>query len=91
MFDLTRKRILITGGNGFLGSHIINELKNMGAREIISPSSKECDLRKEDHVISLLKNEQPEIVIHCAAAVGGIGANRDNPGSFFYENLIISP
>ena len=48
-----------------------------------------CDLRKEENIISLLKDEQPNVVIHCAAAVGGIGANRDNPGSFFYENLIM--
>lgn len=89
MLDLTRKRILVTGGNGFLGSHIIKELRNVGVSEIISPSSKACDLRKEENIISLLKDEQPNVVIHCAAAVGGIGANRDNPGSFFYENLIM--
>ena len=89
MLDLTRKRILVTGGNGFLGSHIIKELRNVGVSEIISPSSKACDLRKEENIISLLKDEQPNVVIHCAAAVRGIGANRDNPGSFFYENLIM--
>ncbi|MFR3752828.1 MAG: NAD-dependent epimerase/dehydratase family protein [Enterocloster sp.] len=51
------------------------------------PLVKRADLRKEENIISLLKDEQPNVVIHCAAAVGGIGANRDNPGSFFYEKL----
>ena len=85
MLDLTRKRILVTGGNGFLGSHIIKELRNVGVSEIISPSSKACDLRKEENIISLLKDEQPNVVIHCAAAVGGIGANRDIRVVFFMK------
>jgi GDP-L-fucose synthase len=83
------KKILLTGGNGFLGSFISNNLKKKGVTDenLIIPSSKECDLRKWENCVKSVKNV--DIVIHLAAKVGGIGFNMENPGSLFYDNLIM--
>src|SRR5216684_4023447 len=82
-------RILVTGGAGFLGSFLLDELARAGYRNVIAPRSSEYDLRKPQAIASLMREARPEIVIHLAAVVGGIGANRENPGRFFYENLIM--
>ena len=80
------KRIVVTGGCGFLGRHLVNQLQNKKC--YIHPVSHEvCDLRERENVYSLYKNHRPDIVIHLAAAVGGIGANQANPGRFAYDNL----
>jgi GDP-L-fucose synthase len=87
--DLTSKRILITGGGGFLGSHIVERLRRQGCRQVSAPRRKEFDLTRAADVEGLFESLRPEIVIHAAASVGGIGANRENPGRFFYENAIM--
>ncbi len=84
-----KKRFLITGGAGFLGSHVVEKLKEKGCAEIFIPGSKDYDLVKMEEVIRVYKDAKPDIVIHLAAKVGGIGANRANPGKFFYDNLMM--
>ena len=83
------KKILVTGGSGFLGFHVIHELKKRGYKNIIAPRSSEYDLRNQNQLENLFSSQLPEIVIHLAAVVGGIGANQKNPGSFFYDNAIM--
>src|SRR5690349_16057612 len=82
-------RFLVTGGAGFLGQSVVEGLSRRGAASIVSPRSHEYDLRRETHVARLFSDHRPDVVIHLAAVVGGIGANRANPGRFFYENLIM--
>lgn len=83
------KRILVTGGAGFLGSAVINQLRSSGYRNIIVPRSRNYDLREQAMVVKLYKDAKPDVVIHLAAVVGGIGANRANPGRFFYDNAVM--
>jgi len=83
------KRILITGGTGFLGRHLVNKIKQMGATHLFYPSSSDYDLVDNQQVIKMYKDLSPQIVIHLAALVGGIGANRANPGKFLYNNLMM--
>ena len=85
-FDWTNKRVLLTGGAGFLGSFVAERLAKAGCREVFIPRSREFNLTKESAVVEVYKASRPDIVLHLAASVGGIGANRDNPGKFFYEN-----
>jgi GDP-L-fucose synthase len=80
---------MVTGGGGFLGRRVVAGLKRTGATEIFIPRSKDYDLRSRDGIARALRVGRPELVIHLAAVVGGIGANRENPGRFFYENAII--
>lgn len=87
--DLKNKRILVTGGSGFLGSFVVSKLKERGCKEIFVPRSKDYDLVQMEAVKRLYRDAKPDIVIHLAARVGGIGANRENPGKFFYENLMM--
>ena len=83
------KRILITGGTGFLGRHLVNKIKSLGATELFYPSSNDYDLVDNQQVIKMYNDLSPQIVIHLAALVGGIGANRANPGKFLYDNLMM--
>jgi len=85
----SNKRILVTGGSGFLGSFVVEKLKERGCKEIFVPRSKEYDLVEMEAVKRLYRDSRPDIVIHLAAKVGGIGANRANPGKFFYDNLMM--
>ena len=84
-----RKRIVVTGGGGFLGSHVVEELQRRGTSEVMVPRSSQYDLRDGAAVRRMYQELCPEVVIHLAAVVGGIGANRENPGRFFYENLMM--
>jgi GDP-L-fucose synthase len=83
------KRVLITGGAGFLGSFVVEKLKERGGKDIFVPRSKDYDLVQMGAVKKLYQDAMPDIVIHLAAKVGGIGANRANPGKFFYDNLMM--
>jgi len=83
------ERIVVTGGAGFLGSYVIEVLRARGATEIFVPRSKDYDLVDMGAVKALYRDTQPTLVLHLAARVGGIGANRDNPGKFFYDNLMM--
>lgn len=83
------KRTVVTGGAGFLGSFVVDRLKQWGCRNIFVPRSKDFDLRDRDQILRLYKEAKPDIVLHLAAVVGGIGANRANPGRFFYDNAIM--
>jgi GDP-L-fucose synthase len=87
--DLPGKRVLVTGGSGFVGRHLVAALRARGCTRIAIPRRAEYDLTREAHVIRLMDDVRPEIVIHLAAVVGGIGANRAQPGRFFYENALM--
>jgi len=82
------RRVTVTGGAGFLGSHVVERLREQGSEPSV-PRSADYDLRTEDGVERLMADARPEWIIHLAGSVGGIGANRVNPGRFFYENLIM--
>jgi GDP-L-fucose synthase len=87
--DLRNKRIIVTGGAGFLGRHVVARLQNGGCKQVFVPRSHDFDLTHEGDIRRLLTQQKPDVVIHLAALVGGIGANRLNPGSFLYKNLIM--
>ena len=88
MTELAGRRVMVTGGGGFLGRHVVARLETAGA-SVFVPRSADYDLRRRDAIEGALEEGGPEIVIHLAAVVGGIGANRENPGRFFYENAIM--
>jgi GDP-L-fucose synthase len=83
------ERVTVTGGAGFLGGYAVDELRRRGATEIFVPRSADYDLVEMDAVKRLYRDARPTVVLHLAARVGGIGANQDNPGKFFYDNLMM--
>jgi len=85
----TGRRVMVTGGGGFLGTAVVRRLQQAGATDIFVPRSRDYDLRTRDGIDLALADGRPDLVIHLAAVVGGIGANRENPGRFFYENAIM--
>ncbi len=85
----SQKRIVVTGGHGFLGSFVVEKLRERGAERICAPRSRDYDLRDETQVQRLFRDARPDIFIHLAAVVGGIGANRAHPGRYFYDNAIM--
>ena len=82
-------RFVVTGGAGFLGGYVVSKMQKRGALEIQVPHAREYDLRRVDDIRRMYDDMRPDVVIHLAASVGGIGANREHPGSFFYDNLIM--
>ena len=83
------RRVMVTGGAGFLGSRVVAELERRGAGSIFVPRSAEYDLTDRDAVLRALADARPDTVLHLAARIGGIGANRDHPAEFLYENLMM--
>ncbi|MHB1347624.1 MAG: GDP-L-fucose synthase family protein [Candidatus Humimicrobiaceae bacterium] len=89
MINFKEKTIIVTGGAGFLGKFVVKNLEDKGCKNIFVPLIEEYDLRNIKDIRKMYKDAKADIVIHLAAVVGGIGANRENPGNFFYENLIM--
>lgn len=85
----TNRRVLVTGGHGFLGSLVVEKLRDRHPSAVIAVGSKDYDLRDREMVVRCLRDARPQIVIHAAAVVGGIGANRLHPGKFFFDNAIM--
>ena len=83
------KRVMVTGGAGFVGSQVVKRLKQAGCKSIFVPRSKDYDLRQTAAIQQALTDAKPEVILHLAAHVGGIGANRLRPAEFFYDNLIM--
>jgi GDP-L-fucose synthase len=87
--SLLDKRICVTGGGGFLGSSVVARLRERGYKNIFVVRKRDYDLVQRQDIERLFRDAGPEIVIHLAAVVGGIGANRESPGRFFYENIMM--
>jgi GDP-L-fucose synthase len=85
----TSKRFMVTGGAGFLGSWVVQKLRQRGGQSIFVPRSKDYDLRRSEDIRRALTDAAPDTIIHLAAHVGGIGANRAHPAEFFYDNLMM--
>jgi len=86
---LVDSRVLVTGGSGFLGRHVVDSLRKHGCRDVVVVRKAHHNLTREPDVKRLFEETTPNVVIHLAAVVGGIGANRDNPGTFFYQNVMM--
>ena len=89
VFAWSGKRVLVTGGAGFFGSFVVDRLRQRGVDHVVVPRSAEYDLVHRDACHRLLADARPDVVFHLAARVGGIGANRDNPGLFLYDNAMM--
>ena len=87
--NVSGRRIVVTGGSGFLGRRVVAELQERGAAEVVAPRKRDYDLVEREACRRLLAETRPDVVIHLAARVGGIGANRENPGAFFFDNLMM--
>jgi len=83
------KRVVVTGGAGFLGGYVIEKLEQRGCQNILIPHIEDYDLVKEADIVRMYDDMRPDVVIHLAAVVGGIGANLEHPGEFFYKNLMM--
>ncbi len=84
-----KKRVVVSGGNGFLGSFVVEKIRERGCEQVFAPRSRQYDLREKEQVVRLFEEARPDIFIHLAAVVGGIGANRQHPGRYFYDNAIM--
>ena len=89
MIHWNEQRVVVTGGAGFLGSHVVAALRRRGAAEVFVPMREEYDLRERAAILDLLTDARPTMIVHLAATVGGIGANRAHPADFFYDNLMM--
>jgi GDP-L-fucose synthase len=89
MGHLSGRRIMVTGGGGFLGKAVTARLVDAGPSDVFVPRSRDYDLRRPEGIERAIKDGRPDVIVHLAAVVGGIGANRENPGRFFYENAIM--
>jgi len=89
MLDLTNTQIVVTGGMGFLGAHLVKKLKEHGATKVVPLARDDYDLRDRAQIQHMFDDLHPDVIIHLAAVVGGIGANQLHPGSFFYDNAIM--
>jgi GDP-L-fucose synthase len=87
--NLAGMRVLVTGGSGFLGAGVRERLASHDVAEVFAPRSSDCDLRERDAIRDVLAQTRPDVVVHLAAVVGGIGANMATPGAFFYDNAIM--
>ncbi len=87
--SLAGKRLVVTGGAGFLGRHVCEVVERFDPADVVVPRSRHYDLRRRDAIQDLLSESRPDVVIHLAAVVGGIGANRTQPGRYFYDNAIM--
>jgi GDP-L-fucose synthase len=88
--ELAGERICVTGGSGFLGRYVVEELRARGCRDVFIPGRRDYDLTTEQGAARMFEAARPTLLFHLAAVVGGIGANRDNPGQFFYDNAMMS-
>lgn len=89
MSFLKNKRVVVTGGGGFLGKAVVRALSLYQPENIFIPRSKDYDLREKSAIVQMFHDARPNVIIHLAAVVGGIGANRENPGKFFYDNIMM--
>lgn len=89
MNHLSGKRVLLTGGSGFLGAHVVDQLAAYDVADVVVPRSAQYDLREREAIQAALLDAKPDVVVHLAAVVGGIGANMATPGQFFYDNAIM--
>jgi GDP-L-fucose synthase len=87
--DLASKRVLVTGGSGFVGRHVVSALERRGCRDVVVVRKAQHDLTREPDVVRLFREVRPHVVVHLAALVGGIGANRESQGRFFYQNVMM--